>query len=47
VWVRIKALPSDSPLWDDYRAAQEKAEADKQVSEVEDALAPFVNPREG
>ncbi len=43
--MRILALPYDAPLWIDWREAREKAEADKQVKDVEDALAPFTKPK--
>ena len=47
LWVRIKALPSDAPLWVEYREAQEKAEAVKQSQAIDDALAQFQSKREG
>lgn len=49
VWVRIKALPYDSPLWIEWRAAEEKREAEERVSEIEDVLAPYSRrpPEEG
>jgi hypothetical protein len=41
VWVRINALPFDAPLWEERHAAREKAEAEKQVADIEDVLKPF------
>ncbi len=43
--MRIKALPHDSPLWIEWREAREQAESDKQVKDVEDALAPFTKSK--
>lgn len=45
LWVRIKALPADAPLWLEYRAAQEEAEVTEQKKAMDDALAPFRSPR--
>lgn len=44
-WVRLKALPDDSPLHDAFRAAQAKAEIDQQSRDVDDALE-MMRPKE-
>ena len=47
LWVRIQACPEDSPLWLAWRSAQERAEAERKVAEVEDTLSIFTKPKEG
>jgi hypothetical protein len=44
-WVRIAALPDDSPLHEARRSAMEKAEIDKQARDVDDALD-MMRPKE-
>lgn len=41
VWVRLRALPEEAPIWAVLDAEREKAEQRKQVDEIDAALAPF------
>jgi hypothetical protein len=41
VWVRLRALAEDAPLWVVLEAEQEKAKQRKQADDIDAALAPF------
>jgi hypothetical protein len=41
LWVRLKALPSDAPLWSALRAADEKVEAEQHAADIDDALTRY------
>lgn len=47
LWVRVKALPWESPLWIAWRQEQEKAEERSKLEDVESALVMFGRPDEG
>lgn len=47
LWVRVKALPWEAPLFVEWRAAVEKAAERDKVAGVEDALAMFGRRPEG
>jgi hypothetical protein len=36
LWVRIRALPADAPLWESYRAEEQKAEQAKRSAALDD-----------
>jgi hypothetical protein len=46
VWVRVKALPHDAPLWAAERAAIEKAEKQQRDTALDDALTRY-QPKKG
>ena len=46
VWVRIKALPDDAPLWTAIRAVQEAAAERQQLRDLDNVLDMF-KPKEG
>ena len=42
VWVRLRSLSPEAPIWVVLEAEQEKAKQRKQVDDIDDALAPFM-----
>lgn len=46
LWVRMQALPADTPFWVEVESARERDAVDQQVRDIDNVLDMF-KPKEG